>query len=172
MRAIVTRPACTSVRSREMKLCHALGTITMSMPALTAVRTSAAVKPGAPSIWSMPFQSETTKPEKPSSPLSTVVIRYWWPCIFTPFHELYEIMTEPTPRCTAAWNGGRWMARSCGLGELRVALVDAARRAAVADVVLRGGQHGPGRAQRLVPCRPLIIVVIDEASSGVSPNDS
>ena len=96
-----------------MNVCQASGTITMSMPALIAVRTSAAVKPGAPSIWSMPFQSEMTKPEKPSSPLSTVVIRYWWPCIFTPFHELYEIMMEPTPRCTAAWNGGRWIARSC-----------------------------------------------------------
>ena len=95
-----------------MKVCQSFGTITMSMPALIAVRTSAAVKPAAPSIWSMPFQSETTKPVKPSSPLSTSVIRYWLPCIFTPFQLLYEIMTEPTPRCTAAWNGGRWIARS------------------------------------------------------------
>jgi hypothetical protein len=87
--------------------------MTMSMPALTAVRTSAAVKPGLPSIWSMPFQSETTKPAKPSSPLRTVEIRYWCPCSFTPFQLLYEIMMLPTPRCTAAWNGGRWMARSC-----------------------------------------------------------
>ena len=95
-----------------MKLCHAVGTITMSMPALIAVRTSAAVKPVAPSIWSMPSQSETTKPVKPSSPLSTVVIRYWWPCSLTPFQLLNEIITEPTPRWIAAWNGGRWIARS------------------------------------------------------------
>ena len=76
------------------------------------MRTSAAVKPAAPSIWSMPFQSETTKPEKPSSPLRTVVIRYWWPCSFVPFQQLYEIITEPTLRRTASVNGGRWMARS------------------------------------------------------------
>ena len=88
MRAIVTRPACTSVRSRSMNVRHSYGTITMSMPALMAVRTSAAVKPGAPSIWSMPFQSDTTKPENPSSPLRTVVMRYWWPCSLTPFQEL------------------------------------------------------------------------------------
>ena len=30
----------------------------------------------------------------------------------TPFQLLNEIITEPTPRWTAAWNGGRWMARS------------------------------------------------------------
>ena len=70
-------------------------------PAATPQHTPAApgahaVKPAAPSIWSIPFQSETTNPEKPNSPLRTVVMRYCWPCILTPFHELYEIITEPT----------------------------------------------------------------------------
>ena len=154
-----------------MKLCHALGTITMSMPALIAVRTSAAVKPGWPSIWSMPFQSETTKPEKPSSPLSTVVIRYWWPCSFAPFHELYEIITEPTLALHRRLERRQVDRAQLGLAELRVALVDAAGGAAVADVVLGGGQHGAGPLSD-DPCRPVMTVAIDEARSGVSPNDS
>ena len=83
----------------------------MSMPALIAVATSAPVKPGAPSIWSMPAQSETTKPVKPSSPLRTSVSRYRWPCSFCPFQLLNETITEPTPRSIAARNGGKWMAR-------------------------------------------------------------
>ena len=34
-----------------------------------------------------------------------------------------EIITEPTPRSTAAWNGGRWIGAQLGLAELGVALV-------------------------------------------------
>ena len=45
LRDMGTRPACTSARRVEMNCCHALGTITMSIPALTAWRTSAAVNP-------------------------------------------------------------------------------------------------------------------------------
>src|SRR6266498_6163552 len=112
MRDIGTWPFCTSPRSVEMNCCQAVGTMTISMPALIAWLTSAAVKPGWPSIWSMPFQSDTTNPEKPSSPLSSVVMRYWLPWSFTPFQLLYEIITAPTPRRTASWNGGRWVARS------------------------------------------------------------
>ena len=61
----------------------------------------------APSIWSMPFQSDTTKPEKPSSPLSTVVMRYWLPCIFTPFqravrdHHRADAALAPPPGTAA-----------------------------------------------------------------------
>ncbi len=47
----------------------------MSTPALIAVLTSSAVKPGWPSSWSMAAQSVTTKPPNPSSPFSTSVMR-------------------------------------------------------------------------------------------------
>jgi hypothetical protein len=40
----------------------------MSMPALIALRTSFAAMPEMQSIWSIPAQSLTTKPLKPSSP--------------------------------------------------------------------------------------------------------
>ena len=76
-----------------------LGTITMSMPALIARPLSGEV---AGSIWSMAAQSETTKPENPSSPLSTSVIRHWWPCIAAPFQRVYDIMTRADAALIAA----------------------------------------------------------------------
>jgi hypothetical protein len=112
IRASGTCPACTAARRWPTKVGQSFGTMIMSRPALIAVATSAWVKPRCPSIWSMPAQSETVKPVKPSSPLSTSVIRYRWPCSLLPCQLLNEIITEPAPRWIAARNGGRWIARN------------------------------------------------------------
>ena len=63
-----------------MKLWYAFGSIIMSMPALTPVRTCVGQSPG---IWWMPSQSLMTKPSKSSAPLSTPLISSWCACILS-----------------------------------------------------------------------------------------
>ena len=156
-----------------MKDCQASGTITMSMPALTAVRTSVAVNPAAPSIWSMPFQSgddEAGEAEFAFEHSGDQVL------VAVHLHAVPRAVRDHDGADAALHRGLEAAAggstRSSRLGQLCVALVDAARRTAVADVVLGGGEHGTPGALSDVPCRPVTTVVIDEARSGVSPNDS
>ena len=80
MRSIGTRPALTSAISVLANIAKALGSMNMSMPALTPVRTCWAQSPGS---WWMPSQSLITKPPKPSRPLSTPVISSSCACIFS-----------------------------------------------------------------------------------------
>jgi len=49
----------------------------------------------------MACQSDTRKPWKPSSPLSTSVKRYFWACIFVSFQLLKETMMLMAPLLTA-----------------------------------------------------------------------
>ncbi len=60
----------------------------------------------------MAFQSDTTIPVKPSSPLSSVVSRYLWPWSFFPFQLLKLAITVPAPALIVDRYPGRCTARS------------------------------------------------------------
>ena len=60
-----------------MKACQSSGTITRSMPALRACAQADLLQPGT---CSMPFQSDTTRPSKPSRFFSTSVSISRLPC--------------------------------------------------------------------------------------------
>ena len=78
IRLIGTRPALTSAISVVSKLWYSFGSMNMSMPAFTAVRTWVGQSPG---IWWMPSQSLITNPSKPHRPFSTPVISSRFACI-------------------------------------------------------------------------------------------
>ena len=88
-----------------MNAFQSCGTITMSMPALTACGQLAFVQPAT---WPMPFQSETTRPSKPILPLRISVSALWLPCSLPSaipssslVHELNETITLWEPAASA-----------------------------------------------------------------------
>ena len=127
------------------------------MPALTTRSTSSGVNPAWPSILSIAVVVRDDDAVEAELALEHVVDQV---LVGVHLHAVPAAVGDhhrADAACTAALNGGRWIARSSASLMLRVALVLAAGGAAVADVVLGGGQH---RARRRSdrPCRPLMIV--------------
>jgi len=105
IRLIGTVPASTSAIVSSMKRSQSSGTMNMSIPALIACGQWVRVQP---STCSMAFQSDTTKPSKLSSPLSTSVISSPLPCILpwaspvpVSVQLLYDTITVCTPASSA-----------------------------------------------------------------------
>ena len=72
----------------------------------------------------MPPQSDTTKPVKPSSPLSTSVMRCASPWTLPSRVLENEVMTVRTPASMAGRYGARWMSRRTCVVDVGDALVD------------------------------------------------
>ncbi len=97
-RAIGTVPSFTwRVRFVNSPL-QSLGTMYMSMPALSACGQSSLRQPGT---WPCEFQSLMTNPVKPMRPFSTSVIRDRLPVCFSPFQLENDIITVSRPASMA-----------------------------------------------------------------------
>ena len=87
-------PLLTWATVLAMNAFQSCGTITTSMPALTACGQLALVQPAT---WPMPFQSETTRPSKPIFPFRMSVIALCVPCSLPsviPSSSLVQLLNE------------------------------------------------------------------------------